>query len=83
MNPKCVHTIRDLVNVECDSHGKIKKADRKNELQRADHLDCVRYAINTYEKDWIKRHQKQHGYGKLISQAEKTARLENNLGSIL
>ncbi len=59
---KCPNLVRDLNFVECKSSGKIIKLNRKEENQRADHLDTFRYLVNTYLKDWIKRHMKFHGY---------------------
>jgi len=61
INPDtCPNTCRDMKIVEVDAYGKIKKADRKNENQRADHLDTVRYIVNTHLDKWISNHQKQH-----------------------
>lgn len=58
INSKCENTIRDLRFVEADGEGKIIKENRKNIHQRADHLDCVRYAVNHKAvKDWIRMNQ--------------------------
>jgi hypothetical protein len=60
IHPKCRHTISDMMSVEVDSYGKILKANRKNESQKADHLDCVRYSINDrFSQQWIRSHQKK------------------------
>lgn len=60
INPKtCPVTCRDMKAVQCDAHGQIFKRDRNDLNQRADFLDCVRYKINTFQKDWIKIHEKQ------------------------
>lgn len=48
----------DIENVQIDSFGAIMKANRKDVRQRADMLDCFRYLVNTFMKDWIKLHQK-------------------------
>jgi len=53
----CKQLIFDLQNVEIDGEGKIKKAKRKVVAQRADHIDCFRYLINTHFKKWILSHQ--------------------------
>lgn len=45
--------IRDLKFVDVDNYGKIIKADRSKYTQQADSLDCARYAINTFAKQWI------------------------------
>ena len=55
---KCAGLIRDLRHVQADGYGSIVKANRKQETQQADHLDCLRYFINTFMKDWIIRFQK-------------------------
>lgn len=57
----CVNLERDLMYVEIDEYGKIKKANRKEEEQRADHLDAFRYFVNTFMKPWILSHQKHVG----------------------
>jgi hypothetical protein len=58
---KCDNLVRDLMYVEADEHGKIKKANRREDTQRADHLDAFRYFVNTFCKQWILAHQKQIG----------------------
>ena len=54
IHPKCKGLIRDLKNVEVDQFGSIKKANRSQVDQRADHIDCFRYAVNTYLYKWFK-----------------------------
>jgi hypothetical protein len=49
------HFIRDLKYVEVDNEGKIIKSDRTKQAQQADALDCGRYAINTFARQWIYR----------------------------
>lgn len=59
IHPNCRETISDLENVEVDSYGRILKADRKNENQRADFLDCKRYSTNDhFMQTWIRAHQR-------------------------
>jgi PBSX family phage terminase large subunit len=61
INPKCRHLISDLETVEVDAYGKIIKANRKNEAQKADHLDGLRYSFNdTWSQKWIKAHQAKY-----------------------
>jgi phage terminase large subunit len=52
----CPKTIQDLQNVEVDDKGDIKKANRKDEFQRADLLDCFRYTLSTFHKNFVKYH---------------------------
>lgn len=47
IDPSCVNTLRDFRTVEVDADGSIIKADRKQAAQRADHLDAVRYLVNS------------------------------------
>lgn len=61
---QCPETTRDMQFVECTPDGKIKKANRKQANQKADHIDTVRYGINTDCKDWINRHMRTFGYRK-------------------
>ena len=49
IDPKCVHLCRDLRTVEVDSEGTIIKVNRKDDSQLADHLDALRYLINSTE----------------------------------
>jgi hypothetical protein len=58
IHPKCVETISDMENVEIDAFGAIMKENRKNENQRSDFLDAIRYSINdNFMQKWIKWHQ--------------------------
>ncbi len=58
IHPKLTDSISDFENVEIDAYGSIIKTNRKNENQRADHLDCHRYSINDrYMQAWLKQHQ--------------------------
>jgi hypothetical protein len=60
IDPSCTGTIYDLEAVEVDDDLSIIKRDRSNLAQRADFLDTVRYAINTYLRRWIDQHRKHH-----------------------
>lgn len=53
IDSSCTRLIADLGLVEVDASGSILKADRSQAAQRADHLDCLRYYINTYIRAWI------------------------------
>jgi hypothetical protein len=53
IDPSCLGLIKDLAYVEVDSEGDIIK-DRKNDLRKADLLDCFRYYCSTFHKNWIK-----------------------------
>jgi hypothetical protein len=53
IDPSCTGTIRDLQLVSCNERGEIIKSNRKQENQRADHLDHFRYRINTYFRSKI------------------------------
>lgn len=55
---KCQNTIRDIRMVQCDAFNQILKKDRKQQDQRADHLDNVRYLINSFLRQWINQHQR-------------------------
>lgn len=60
IHPQCKESIYDLASVECDAFGKILKRDRKNLAQRADFLDCHRYACNDkFVQQWIQYDQKR------------------------
>lgn len=50
---KCPNLCRDLKFVQCDAFGEIIKRDRKDINQRADHLDCFRYLVNTWAAEYI------------------------------
>lgn len=59
INPiTCPQTCLDMRSVQCDAFGEIVKRNRKEINQRADHLDCERYGINTFLKKWIEAHMK-------------------------
>jgi phage terminase large subunit len=51
--------IFDMKTVEVDSEGSIIKRNRKDDAQRADHLDGFRYLCHTFYLNWINTHQKQ------------------------
>lgn len=55
---KCPNLCFDLEYVEVDEEGSILKDNRKDKAQRADFLDCMRYNVNTFAKEWILKHQK-------------------------
>lgn len=60
INPKaCPSTCIDMRTVQVDAFGKIIKKNRNDLTQRADHLDTVRYLINTFMKEWIESHGKR------------------------
>lgn len=60
VNPKtCPSTVLDLESVQCDAFGQIIKKNRNDVTQRADHLDCERYRINTFMKEWVESHKKR------------------------
>jgi hypothetical protein len=63
-NHNCPGLSQDMRMVQVDAEGKIMKANRKDISQKADHLDCARYLINTFVKADIERHQKSN-FGKL------------------
>jgi len=55
INPDtCPNTVRDMKIVEIDDRGSIKKQNRAIAGQQADHLDNVRYLINTYLPQYAK-----------------------------
>lgn len=59
INPQtCPNTCRDMRIVEVDAYGSIIKRNRKDISQLSDHLDNVRYLVNTFMKPWIITHQK-------------------------
>ncbi len=54
VNPDaCPNLARDMRVVQCDAFGSIIKKNRKDISQLADHIDCLRYFINTFLKEWI------------------------------
>jgi hypothetical protein len=54
----CENLIFDIENVQVDSYGGIIKSNRREARQRADMMDCERYMIHAFLRDWIKLHQK-------------------------
>lgn len=54
INPKCRGLIYDLRNTRCDAHGSIIKSNRSDKTQRADFIDCFRYAVNTFCQDFLR-----------------------------
>lgn len=60
INPKtCPNTCMDMRTVQVDAFGSIMKRNRNDLTQRADHLDTIRYLINTFLKDWINSNTKR------------------------
>jgi phage terminase large subunit len=47
IHPKCTKLIYELQYTEADEKGLVKK-NRKNDAEKADALDCMRYFFNTY-----------------------------------
>ncbi len=65
INPNtCPNLCRDMRLVEVDTFGDIIKKNRNKASELADHLDCLRYLINTFFKDWIEKHMKINGVRK-------------------
>lgn len=58
IDPKCQRLINDAQMVEADESGDIKKKNRNKEEQRADHLDAMRYLLNSFMYDFIERTNK-------------------------
>lgn len=50
VHPKCTGFIADAELVGCDNEGNIVKKNRDKMEQRADHIDCFRYLVNTFLK---------------------------------
>lgn len=46
IDPSCTHLIQDMIYVEADEEGKIKKSNRANKYQRADDLDTWLYGTH-------------------------------------
>lgn len=66
INPAtCPNTCRDMRTVQADAFNSIIKKNRHDMSQQADHLDGIRYGINSWLKEWIIWHQKSHS-NKLI-----------------
>jgi len=62
IDPKCLYTIRDFERVEINPDGSIRKTDRSQGNQRADHLDACRYLINGKDvQRWIVEHRRRSG----------------------
>lgn len=61
IHPTCKALIADLKGVQCDAFGQITKRNRKILNQRADMLDCWRYVVNLYLRNWIVENQKHYG----------------------
>lgn len=60
IDPTCTRLISDMQIVEVGSDGKqIIKSDRSKAAQQADELDCWRYLVNTYLRQWIDRNKKK------------------------
>ena len=53
IDPKCTGTINDCKNVAADGDGNIVKQNRDRMEQRADFLDCFRYLVNAYLKQYL------------------------------
>jgi len=63
IDPKCLYTIRDFERVEINPDGSIRKTDRSQGNQRADHLDACRYLINGKDvQRWIVEHRRMGGF---------------------
>lgn len=67
ISPGCTGLVNDLNIVEIDDNGHIVKQDRSKGSQRADLLDCWRYAVNTYLSDWIERDRNAMRYRRPLS----------------
>lgn len=55
IDPSCTKLILDMQTVVVDDKGSIAKQDRKKAAQQADHVDCLRYFVNTYLYRWLKQ----------------------------
>jgi hypothetical protein len=59
IDPKCLYLTRDFERVEINPDGSIRKSDRSQGNQRADHLDAARYMINGKDvQAWANIHRK-------------------------
>lgn len=57
-DPSCKNTISDLETVEVNEKGQIIKTQRTKKEQRADHLDALRYDLDSDDiLTWIKNNQ--------------------------
>ena len=71
INPDtCKNTVRDCKLVQCDAFGSIIKKNRKNIEEQADHLDNIRYYINTFLSKWIWSDAKTHGRQRLLEKIQ-------------
>lgn len=60
INPKtCPNSCMDMRTVQVDAFGSIIKRNRSDLTQRADHLDTIRYLINSFLKTWILQNMKK------------------------
>lgn len=58
-NPtSCPNTCRDMKSVEADEFGHLKKKQRSDVTQQADHMDAFRYFVNSFCRPWIQADQK-------------------------
>lgn len=56
-HPDMKETIYDMLYVECDQNEGIIKKDRNVSNQKADLLDAVRYTLNTFHADFVKKYR--------------------------
>lgn len=54
ISTNCKNLEQDMRIVQCDAYGSIIKQNRKEVSERADHLDCFRYFVNSFLYDWYK-----------------------------
>jgi hypothetical protein len=54
----CTNTRRDMRTVQVDATGSIIKRNRNDVSQQADHIDNIRYLVNAFFADAIKKHRK-------------------------
>lgn len=57
INPECTKLIYDCQFAEADADGNLVKKDRNKEAQRLDSLDCSRYLLNTFLRDFYERYK--------------------------
>lgn len=62
INPNtCPNLSRDMKNIQYDTlKNEIVKKNRKDINQRGDFADAFRYLVNTFIKDYLVKHQKNH-----------------------
>jgi hypothetical protein len=53
IHPSLKTLIYEIENTEADDDGNILKKDRENEAQRADLIDCLRYFMNTWTRQYF------------------------------